>query len=60
MGPFGVIDSIKGHDCIKVMWVYSFGNGYGIAIGSTNLSMPTNKTCIQWVPGIYFIDPGHN
>ncbi len=53
IGPFGDHRS----DHVRVYWGYSFGHGYGILIGRTNLMMPTNRTCIKWVPGIYFIDP---
>ncbi len=42
---------------MRVFWLFSFGNGYGILIGSTNLNLPTNRFCLRWVPGIYFIDP---
>lgn len=57
IGPFGDIGPTGGRDYVRVYWGYSFGNGYGILIGRTNLMMPTNRTCIKWVPGIYFIDP---
>lgn len=62
-GGFGPQANFGGSDDqrhVRVFWGFSFGNGYGILIGRTNLNLGTNRFCLRWVPGIYFIDPQHH
>lgn len=59
-GGIGPLADVGGTDVqrhVRVFWGFSFGNGYEILIGRTNLNLPTNRFCLRWVPGIYFIDP---
>jgi hypothetical protein len=59
IGPQANIGGSDDQRHVRVFWGFSFGNGYGILIGRTNLNLPTNRFCLRWVPGIYFIDPQH-
>lgn len=59
IGPQANIGGSADQPHVRVFWLFSFGNGYGILIGRTNLHLPTNRFCLRWVPGIYFIDPQH-
>lgn len=61
-GGIGPQTNVGGSDdqrYVRIFWGFSFGNGYGVLIGRTNLTLPTNRFCLRWVPGIYFIDPQH-
>lgn len=42
---------------VRVFWGYSFGNGYEVDIGPTNLAFRSEGRLIPWVPGICFSDP---
>lgn len=59
IGPQANIGGSDDQRHVRVFWGFSFGNGYGILIGRTNLNLPTNRFCLRWAPGIYFIDPQH-
>jgi hypothetical protein len=57
IGPFASIGGTDGQRFVRVYRVDSSGIGPGILIGNTNLTLPTSRFCLRWVPGIYFIDP---
>ncbi|HTH50108.1 MAG TPA: hypothetical protein VMB21_21525, partial [Candidatus Limnocylindria bacterium] len=42
---------------VRLWWGYSFGHGYAVIIGPTNLTILPQRDVVPWVPGIYFTDP---